>query len=87
MKDFLNLNGLSYFVDKLFENFSIIGHKHEKSDIVGLDTGSLTNADIDAICGATFSDDLVENTLVDIATGIAYRVYVENGKLSMAEVE
>lgn len=46
----------------------------------------MTDEEIDAICGGTLTLDITENALVDITTGIVYRIYVEDGKLSMHEV-
>ena len=44
----------------------------------------ITNDEIDAICGG---DLISENILVDTATGDVYRIYVENGKLSMEQAD
>ena len=48
---------------------------------------AITNDEIDAICGNTLSVNTSENEFVDVATGLTYRIYVENGKLHMTEVE
>lgn len=44
----------------------------------------ITDDEIDAICGGDLTS---ENILVDIATGDVYKIYVENGKLSMEQVD
>lgn len=46
---------------------------------------AITDAEIDAICGETVILDITENVLTDLTTGLVYRIYVENGKLSMKE--
>ena len=46
----------------------------------------MTDEEIDAICGGTLTLDITENALVDITTGIVYRIYVDDGKLSMKQV-
>ena len=45
----------------------------------------ITSEEIDRICGMTIISD--ENNFVDETTGIVYRLYVDNGKLHMTEVE
>jgi hypothetical protein len=45
---------------------------------------AITDDEIDAICG---SDLISENILVDTVTGDTYRIYVENGKLSMEQTD
>ena len=47
----------------------------------------ITNEEIDAICNETSVLDVFGNVLVDTITGIAYRIYVEDGKLHMCEVD
>lgn len=44
----------------------------------------ITNEEIDSICSATLE---FEDTLIDDATGIVYKLYVNNGNLKMAEVD
>ena len=46
----------------------------------------ITDDEIDAICGGDLTLDITENALVDITTGIVYRIYVEDGKLNMKQV-
>lgn len=43
----------------------------------------ITDAEIDAICGASLEFD---NTLIDEITNITYKLYVSNGELKMTEV-
>ena len=47
----------------------------------------ITDEEIDTICGKTLILDVFGNVLVDTITGIAYRIYVEDGKLHMCEVD
>ena len=46
----------------------------------------MTDEEIDAICGNNLSLDISDNTLVDISTGDVYRIYVDDGKLSMKQI-
>ena len=46
----------------------------------------ITDEEIDAICGGALTLDITENALIDATTGIVYRIYVEDGKLSMKQV-
>ena len=48
----------------------------------------ITDDEIDAICGSTLTIDFTSNVVLkDANTGIMYKVYVEDGKLHMTEVE
>lgn len=57
-----------------------------KGDYIKNKPVPMTDDEIDAICGGALTLDITENALSDIVTGIVYRIYVENGKLSMKEV-
>jgi hypothetical protein len=57
-----------------------------KGDYIKNKPVPMTDEEIDAICGGALTLDIPENALVDTATGIVYKVYVEDGKLSMREV-
>lgn len=57
-----------------------------KGDYIRNKPVPITDEEIDAICGDTLTLDITENALVDVATGIVYRIYVEDGKLSMKQV-
>lgn len=37
MKYYLDFEGLSYFLNNLYNKFSILGHKHTKSEITDLE--------------------------------------------------
>ena len=59
-----------------------------KGDYIKNKPVALTDGEIDAICGSVLTiDPTLDVILKDINTGIMYKVYVENGKLHMAEVE
>lgn len=45
---------------------------------------AIDNEEIDRICGMTI---ISEDDYTDVTTGINYKLYVDNGKLHMAEVE
>ena len=45
---------------------------------------AISNVEIDEICGNLGLDYSTE--LIDISTGVAYRLYVDNGDLAMTEV-
>ena len=48
----------------------------------------ITDDEIDAICGSSLTIDFTSNVVLkDANTGIMYKVYVEDGKLHMTEVE
>lgn len=47
---------------------------------------AITDEEIDAICGGVETIDITENVLTDTATGLVYRIYVTDGKLSMKEI-
>lgn len=45
MKEYLSFEGLSYFFDNLVEKFSLIGHKHTKSEITDYSEFNMTVSD------------------------------------------
>lgn len=55
-----------------------------KGDYIKNKPVPMTDEEIDAICGGDLTS---ENILVDTATGDVYRIYVENGKLSMEQAD
>lgn len=55
-----------------------------KGDYIRNKPVPITYEEIDAICGG---DLISENILVDTTTDDVYRIYVENGKLSMEQVD
>ena len=77
MKSYLNLDGLSHFLNKLLNKFAT------KEELSAVEDDVLTNSEIDTICETAL---MPANNLTDIATGIQYTLYVENGKLGMKEV-
>lgn len=55
MKDYLNFEGLSHFLNKLLNKFSVIGHSHTKSEISDLEEMSVIatddgNGNVSLIC-------------------------------------
>ena len=48
MKNYLNFEGLSYFLSKLLNKFSIIGHTHTFDEV---EIYIISNEEIDEICG------------------------------------
>lgn len=58
-----------------------------KGDYIRNKPSPITDEEIDAICGGALTIDMTENVVTDIDTGIAYRIYVEDGQLSMKMVE
>ena len=71
MKDYLSLEGLSHFLDYLMGLFVKI------NDMI-------TNYEIDEICG--FINLESYEMFIDNTTGLIYNLYVENGRLKMAQV-
>lgn len=55
-----------------------------KGDYIKNKPEPITNEEIDRICGMTI---ISEDDYTDVTTGINYKLYVDNGKLHMAEVE
>lgn len=58
------------------------------SDYIKNKPEPMTDEEIDAICGSYLTIDFTSNVILkDAHTGIMYKVYVEDGKLHMMEVE
>ena len=74
MKKYINLEGLSRFLENISGIF--VG----KEDVI-------TETEVDEICGMTDYDIQTQSKneilLTDKATGENYRLYIEDGKLSM----
>lgn len=82
MKDYINFEGLSNFLDNLFKKFSIIGHTHSKDEISDLQdmTAIATdddNGNVVLVCtsaSTTYNDRLnvleeeVETINTDVST-------------------
>ena len=45
MKEYLSFEGLSHFLDNLAGKFSVIGHKHTKSEITDFNELNVTVSD------------------------------------------
>lgn len=75
VKNYLNFEGLSHFLDNLMGLFV------KTNDVI-------TEDEIDEVCGSTASVGTSEDgvLLTDKTTGTIYRLYVNNGKLNMMEV-
>lgn len=59
-----------------------------KGDYIKNKPVPITDEEIDVICGNTLTVDFTSNiVLKDANTGTMYKVYVEDGKLHMMEVE
>lgn len=76
MKNYLNLDGLSHFFNKLINKFAT------KEELDAIEDDVITNAEINDICRMSSSI----NEFIDRATGITYNLYVDNGELKMAEI-
>lgn len=62
MKDYLSLNGLTYFLDKLIKKFSVIGHTHTKDEI----------SDLQEVTAIATDDDNGNVTLVCTSASTTY---------------
>lgn len=65
MKDYLNFEGLSRFLNNLFLKFAVISHTHTKYDIVDLNTLTVisdddSNGNVTLICT---SEDIEQDKL------------------------
>lgn len=59
-----------------------------KGDYIRNKPAPMTDEEIDAICGSSLTIDFTSNVVLkDANTGMMYKVYVEDGKLHMTEVE
>ena len=58
-----------------------------KGDYIKNKPEPMTDEEIDAICSSALTIDFTSGVMLkDANTGIAYKVYVEDGKLHMTEV-
>ena len=88
--NFIPMKGeiIVYDIDKNYNYERIkIGDGETAVSSLPFSVEAISNDIIDAICGGNLTVDITENVLVDTVTGDTYRLYIENGKLSMKQTD